>query len=554
MQGDTGDVRYASPSGAVDGAVGRWTAEGPTVLWVSERDSGASYVDDLHLVTPAGDDAVVYTAPTGADVSEPSLSQDGRSVLFVLDTDDASAILIADTSTLATHTVRSSASTDYYGPSFSPDATYLSWAQQSARGSDVVVTRVATGTATVVEHGSDVDFSDTAWSPDGTRLALERDEDAGPALQVLDLASGNSRVLLHGSTGSDGVVHGYAEPAWASDSDLLHLSKVSITRSGADATPITTSASSGGESAVVAPGYVGLPSVAGPVRADSTPPGVTLTGATSGASAHLDYATSDTDVAEFIVTRTTGEPADTPTVDTEVGRTRTRSFDVPLPRPGTSYGLSVFARDWSGNLSAAAKTTVTSAGDSTLSVSTPAARTHWRNGVKLTGTLAGGAEPLDRQKVVLYVRRAMTSTAVPVSSTTTDARGAYTLTYTPPWTAEYQVRYAGSSAAYPVDSAKRTVAVLPAINFNTPALDVKVGRALVTSGNVGPGHPGQVVSIQRKLNGVWRTIASGRLTSTSTYRVSVTPTTRGTWELRAYKPADSDHAATSSSGRTLRVS
>ena len=155
----------------------------------------------------------------------------------------------------------------------------------------------------------------------------------------------------------------------------------------------------------------------------------------------------------------------------------------------------------------------------------------------------------------MYVRRAMTSTFVAVASSYTNSNGDYTLGYTPQWTAEYQVRFAGSSRAYPAVSPKRVVTVVPAANFlvNSSA-PIKLGRTWTLSGNVGPNHPGQLVYIQRRLNGIWRTIATARLSSTSTFRLVLKPNARGSWVLRAYKPADGDHAsATSRQGYTLQV-
>ena len=56
----------------------------------------------------------------------------------------------------------------------------------------------------------------------------------------------------------------------------------------------------------------------------------------------------DSDVADLVVTRVEGAPADTATADIEVARVWSGTVDVTLPAPDTTYGISVFARDWSG--------------------------------------------------------------------------------------------------------------------------------------------------------------------------------------------------------------
>ena len=185
----------SSPPGAVDGAVGAVTDGRPTVAYVEEVDSGTSYVDRLHVISPDGGDALVYTAPVGRDVGQPAIAPNGRDVLFTLDDDSTSAILDVDASTRALRTIRSSTSTAYFGPSFSPDGEYLSWAQESRFYSDVVVARFSTGAATVLTEASvdNVIYTDTSWSPDSAEIVAERDaynqyiDDTVGSVEVVDV-------------------------------------------------------------------------------------------------------------------------------------------------------------------------------------------------------------------------------------------------------------------------------------------------------------------------------------------------------------------------------
>jgi len=185
-------------------------------------------------------------------------------------------------------------------------------------------------------------------------------------------------------------------------------------------------------------------------------------------------------------------------------------------------------------------------------VSTPPSRVTYRTVVRLTGRLSG-AGPMDGQRVVLYARRAGTTTPVAVTSATTGADGSFALAHTPSWTAEYQVRYAGSDRGYPSVSAKRVVSVVPVVSLGLSTSRVVRGGAVTLTGSVAPSHAGALVSVQRYVGGTWRTLASTRLSSTSAYRYVLRPATPGTWTLRVVKSADMDHLLAVSPTRVLTV-
>ena len=559
-----GATVFSSTPNAIDGAVGAVTDAGPTVAYVTEDDTTTSYVDRLHLRAPDGTDTLLYSATPGVDISEPSISPNGHDVLFALDSDTTSAILSVNAQTRDLRTIRSSTSTTYFGPSFSPDGEYLSWAQVGATYSEVAVTRYATGAAQVISQvgAANSAYTDTAWAPDSATVVAVRDDydatidDSYSSLAVIDVRSHNLHIAVRGQVNADDSITEYLEPTWAGDGQTLLMTKLTRRGDAVLGELVKLPPNQGGYTdPVPAQGYAGSPSVASSFTVDAAAPAAptNVTAQAQGAIVRLTFALPvDRDLADLIVTRSVGEAADTATADIEVARTWTDHVDVALPQPGTTYGISVFARDWSGNVSPAGKVSVTSAAPSTLTVSAPPPRIYWRTGVKLIGNLSNGA-PLPNEKVTLFARRAMTSTFVPVASSTTNGDGNYTLTYNPPWTVELQVRFAGSPRAYPTTSVKRVVTVVPAANLWVNTFEIKLGASFTITGNVGPNHAGQIIYIQRKVNGVWRNIASARLSSTSTYRLVYRPSARGSWELRAYKPADGDHASTTSPGRTIPV-
>jgi Tol biopolymer transport system component len=555
---------FTSTPDAVDGALGAVTDSGPAVAYVTEHDTTTSYVDRLHLRTPDGTDTLVYSATPGVDISEPSIAPNGHEVLFALDSDTTSAILSVDAQTGDVRTIRSSTSTAYFGPSFSPDGAYLSWAQVGKYYSDVVVTRYATGAAQVISQIStdSAAYSDTSWAPNSATVVAVRDDydasidDSYASLAVIDVRSHSLHIAVRGQVNGDGSITEYLEPTWAADGQTMLMTKLTRRGDAVQGELVKLPPNQGGYTdPVPTQGYAGSPSAASQVGTDGTAPRAPsdVSAQLLGAVARVTFALpGDSDLADLVVTRTVGDAADTPTAETEVARVWSDHVDVPLPQPDTTYGISVFARDWAGNLSPAGKVSVTSAATSTLTVSSPPARIHWRLGVKLIGTLANGS-PLPNEKVTLFARRAMTSTFVPVASSTTNGEGNYTLTYNPPWTVELQVRFAGSPRGYAAVSAKRVVTVVPAANLSVSTYAIRLGASFTLTGNVGPNHAGQIVYIQRKVSGVWRNIASTRLSSTSTFRLVYRPNARGTWEMRAYKPADGDHASTTSAGRTVQV-
>ena len=556
----------------IAGAIGHVTSTRPTIVYVDEVETATSYVDRLHVANEHGDQ-IVYSAQPGVDLSEPVVSPDGNTVLFVLDSDTTSTLAKVDANTREARALLTSSSTLYAGPSFSPDGSWISYAQELPTNpptDQIVLAPLAGGASTVVAQtqSGTLGYVDTAWSPDGATLMAVRVEQANGAGQLIsslerfDLRAGTSRVVLRGGASSDSFTS-FGEPSWAPDSSATYATKVVETPADASLSLVRLPDVQGSFIDPVAlPDYAGSVSVAGPAAAaeaaDTTAP-APVTGIAgslvAAATARVTFdLPSDPDLADVVVTRSAGEPADTPTATIEVGRTRSTSFDVPLPAPGTDYGISVFTRDWSGNLSPAAKVVVRTPEASTVSVSTPPAKVAYRTAVRLTGKVVSAGKPVTG-KVTLYARRAMTSTAVAVTSATLAADGSYALAYTPQWTAEYQVRFAGSPTGWAADSAKKVVAVVPLVSLATSTTRTTVGRTVTLAGGVAPAHGSQVVDVQRYVgNGAWRTIATTRLSSTSQYKYALKPGSRGTWTLRVVKRADADHLLAVSPTRSLSVS
>ncbi|EWS99695.1 hypothetical protein N865_21470 [Intrasporangium oryzae NRRL B-24470] len=68
-----------------------------------------------------------------------------------------------------------------------------------------------------------------------------------------------------------------------------------------------------------------------------------------------------------------------------------------------------------------------------------------------------------------------------------------------------------------------------------------------------PSHAGATVYLQRYVNGVWSTVTSRTLSSTSTYSFTIKPGLRTTYTYRVYRPADSGHLAGYSASKAFKV-
>jgi hypothetical protein len=257
----------------------------------------------------------------------------------------------------------------------------------------------------------------------------------------------------------------------------------------------------------------------------------------------------DENVEEVVVTRVAGPAADTPSAANTVAVTRLQGTDVPLPAPDTDYGLSLFYRDWAGNLSAPTKLQVTSTHRTTATLAAPSHITYGAT-VTLTGRLS---HDYGDEKVSLYARRAGTTTPILQSSTYTTGDGSFSFQASPDATTEYTVRYDGNQENYPAISPARAVAVTPVISFGLSTSKSVRGRGVTLTGTVKPNQAGQRVSIQRYFAGTWRVIGYATLSSTSSYRYVLKPTTAGTWKLRIGKGANREHPVAYSPAHYLYV-
>lgn len=279
---------------------------------------------------------------------------------------------------------------------------------------------------------------------------------------------------------------------------------------------------------------------------DKIPPGPVagLTAVAGLGQAALSWVNpGDTDL-DHIVVRTT--PGTSPPSSLTSGRglleALTTSVTATGLEPGRDHSFSVFARDRSGNTSPAVTATVRG---TTLNASTSANSVLPGSSVTISGSLTQVADgtALGGRTVNLLVRPAGSTTWTAATNVTTASNGTVTASHTPAWNAEYALRFRGVGTHLGAISAPFRVEVRQSVSATLSSSRINLGSSVTLSGTVGPTHAGQTVVLQRLVNGTWRDEVSATLSSTSTYRFSIRPPTRGQHDYRVRRPADTDHGA-----------
>ncbi|HVF03435.1 MAG TPA: M23 family metallopeptidase [Frankiaceae bacterium] len=174
-------------------------------------------------------------------------------------------------------------------------------------------------------------------------------------------------------------------------------------------------------------------------------------------------------------------------------------------------------------------------------------------GAKFVGTLRrrDNGAVLTGAPVAVQSRPLGGSTWTTAKTVLTSSTGRIETTVTPKANTEYRLHYAGSFSLASSASTIRPLRVRTRVSLTSSATSVRVGGAVTFAGTVAPGHAGQGVNLQRYADGVWRTVRTVTLSSTSTYRTTLTMNSRTDFTWRVYKPGDADHVAGSS--RSVRI-
>jgi alpha-tubulin suppressor-like RCC1 family protein len=182
---------------------------------------------------------------------------------------------------------------------------------------------------------------------------------------------------------------------------------------------------------------------------------------------------------------------------------------------------------------------------------------------KVSGRLtrAGTTTGLGDQPVQLQIRTQNASRVWSVwsnvgSPVRTTSTGTYAIAHRTPRSAQYRVLFTGVGSRLGSVSPMRAVNVAPRVTAALSTASMRLDSTTRLSGKVSPNLAGKTVHLQKRVGDRWVDVRgmSQRLTSTSTYRFSIKPGSRGTHTYRVRVPAYAPYVKGFSPRRTLTVS
>jgi hypothetical protein len=141
-----------------------------------------------------------------------------------------------------------------------------------------------------------------------------------------------------------------------------------------------------------------------------------------------------------------------------------------------------------------------------------------------------------------------------IASLKASSTGTLSYAVAPSQSSDYLIRYSGGPYG-PATSVSPIIAVGVAqkVTAAFSRSSVRTGTTVTLSGAVAPAKAGQLVSVQRYSSGKWRTTANMKLSSTSSYRLSLRAT-RGSVSYRVVRATDSRNLAGTSPTLVLKGS
>lgn len=225
--------------------------------------------------------------------------------------------------------------------------------------------------------------------------------------------------------------------------------------------------------------------------------------------------------------------------------------------PGTA--AAAVAADLVGGLYALAggdaASTLSRIGESGLGITLRprVTRVTYGRAVPVAGYLSEAGSPLGAARVQVRFTRVGGTTAHVAAATLTNGRGFYDLAVTPAANASWEAAAPDVSGG-PATSGRVVIQVAPAITLALAHTGPGAHPVEVFTGAVKPAHAGARVLLQRRADGVWRTLKTARLDDASRFRILwALPTRTATYTLRVVLPTHDDHARGVSPTAVLRV-
>ena len=367
-------------------------------------------------------------------------SPDGTQVLLSA----TNGLVIADATTGAHHVIPNTS--DTRSGSWSPDGTLIAYA--GPRADEQVLIR-PDGTGKTLRAG----FYSGDWSPTGTQMVVfiidevaDQDVITGALSNILPIPSNE----------------GVAEMTWTPDGTGTCATFSSFP---------TPDFPVNGFNGVICPhasiAGASQPSMGGgprPADTNGVPGPVTGLSATASPSTvalHWTPPASTPDFAGVSVRYALGNtPPATVTSGIDAGRLLGTSDSLQGLPPDQTVSISVFSRDWSGNVSAPATATVTTPHQTLTALTahaSPFDMTYQTRSV-ITGTLRDSFHNTVIAGATLTVARRVWQTTgafLPLGTVTTNAQGAFSFTQAPSISYDYLISYAGDANRSPASFDQR---------------------------------------------------------------------------------------------------
>jgi dipeptidyl aminopeptidase/acylaminoacyl peptidase len=198
LQLTTSPAEDASPSAARD-----------SVFFLSYRVSPAAV-----FVVPAGGGSAARVTTGAGDYVEPSISPDGRQLVFVRVVGGVTKLYVSDrTGANARRLTASGSGVIEVSPTWSPDGLRIAFVSTLSGNADVLVVVAAGGTPIAVGATPSPEV-EPSWSPDSRRLVFTRGSGGEADLYIATVADGTVTRL----TSRPGVE---ARPAWLPDGRIV---------------------------------------------------------------------------------------------------------------------------------------------------------------------------------------------------------------------------------------------------------------------------------------------------------------------------------------------
>jgi hypothetical protein len=166
----------------------------------------------------------------------------------------------------------------------------------------------------------------------------------------------------------------------------------------------------------------------------------------------------------------------------------------------------------------------------------------WGTEFRIAGVLSAGSDPIPARNVSIF-RRLGGGSFQFYRQATTDELGRFLIIDKPSANSQYFAIFGSEEDVSAAQSPIAGIGVRVGVIFNASRSSTPANSVVTFTGRVLPVHPGRSVYLQQfSPSSGWRTIASTRLTSQSTYTFHVVKRTSGFLLFRAAVASDADHA------------